>query len=355
MKMYPLIFNGIYKQYIWGGAGFEKLNKRPPDNFAAESWELSCHKDGMSVVAEGFLKGKTLKELVSIYGLGILGKRGENSDNNFPLLVKFINAKNKLSVQVHPDDAYAIENEGEHGKNEAWVILDAEEGAELIIGIKEGVDKSYFQKAIAKKTVETCLNKIKVKAGDVFNIPAGLIHAIGKGIMLAEIQQNSNTTYRIFDYNRKDDSGSFRPLQIDKALEVIDFDQRHKNEKANGIKVKIGNESSRTITVANKYFCLESFDIKEEIKQKASGETFLIYVFTEGIGSIIYDNDIINVKKGDSYLIPAEMGDFIISGCLKYIKSYIPDISKDIIKPLVGMGYGVNYIYENIEGVRGNK
>jgi mannose-6-phosphate isomerase len=308
-ELYPFKFKEIYKKYIWGGQGFEKIGKDVPGGVAAESWEIACHKDGMSVVMNGELHGKTLKELVEQYGKELLGSDVDAKEGNFPLMVKFINAKNKLSVQVHPNDEYARKHEGDSGKNEAWVILDAKEDSELIIGIKRGIDLKAFSKACENNEIEECLNKMKVKAGDVINIPAGLVHAIGSGIMLAEIQQNSNVTYRIYDYDRKDDKGNTRPLHIDKALEVIDFTLKDEDEKK---------------AMLSKYFCLETYNITEDIKQVATGETFFIYIFTEGEGEIIYRDKKIRVAKGDTYLIPANLGEFELKGKLQFIKSYIP-------------------------------
>ncbi len=352
MKLYPIKFIEVYKQYIWGGSGLEMFNKMPPNNFAAESWEIACHKDGMSIVEDGFLKGKTLKELTSKYGSDLLGERVDASISDFPLLVKFINAKNKLSVQVHPDDEYALVHEGEQGKNEAWVVVEASDDAELIIDVKEGMTREKLQKAIILGEIDNCLNRIRVQAGDIVNIPAGLIHAIGEGIMLVEIQQNSNITYRVYDYDRKNKEGLARPLHIDKALDVIDFSTKRKDKITKGVTVKSGNSSLKTIAIANEYFCLETYDIKEEIKQSANGETFLIYIFTDGSGQLEYDNNIISVSKGDTYLVPANLGAFSIEGDVKFIKAYVPDVNDDIIQPLKGMGYSYDDMLESIDGMK---
>lgn len=349
MSLYPLKFKEVYKEYIWGGKGLDKIGKQVGSKKIAESWEIACHEDGMSVVADGELKGKTLLELVNEFGEKLLGSRVESGE--FPLLVKFINAKNKLSVQVHPDDEYALANEGEQGKNEAWVVLHAEEGAKMIIDVAPNVDKNSFKKAINSNDVESCLNYIEVKAGDIINIPAGLVHAIGEGIILAEIQQNSNTTYRVYDYNRKDSNGNQRELHVSKALDVIDFSDKKLDKKAHGITLGMGMSSIRTIAVANQYFCIETFVIEEDLKQHADGETFLIYIFTKGEGKLLYGENSIDVKMGDTILVPASMGEFSISGEMNFIKSYIPNIEKDIFEYLCGLGYSRDQISQSIDGL----
>ena len=349
-KLYPLKFKEVYKNYIWGGSGLEKYNKQPPGNFAAESWEVSSHKDGMSVVSNGALHGKSLQELTEQFGAELLGTN--TPPGEFPLLVKFINANKKLSVQVHPDDSYAMANEGERGKNEAWIVLSAKQGAELIVGLYDGVSKENFMKAVEKNEVESCLNRSKVRPGDVINIPAGLIHAIGEGIVLAEIQQSSNSTYRVFDYNRTDSEGNKRPLHIKKAYDVIDFEGRHKNTASKGLEIPINDECVRKIFIANKYFCLETYKLSGALSQQSDGSTFAIYIFTEGEGVISYGDENIQVKKGDTYLIPACMGKFSIEGKTEFIKSYVPDTKKDILDPLLKLGYTMELIKENVSGVR---
>jgi mannose-6-phosphate isomerase len=350
MNLYPLKFKEVYKDYIWGGKGLDKIGKKVGSEKIAESWEIACHKDGMSVVAEGDLKGKSLSELVLKYGKDLLGSRIE--ENEFPLLVKFINAKNNLSVQVHPDDEYAYANEGERGKNEAWVVLYADDDAKMIIDVAPNIDRDSFKMAVESNNAEECLNTISVQAGDIINIPAGLVHAIGEGIILAEIQQNSNTTYRVYDYNRRDANGNERPLHVKKALDVIDFSKKKTDKKAHGITLGIGESSIRTIAVANEYFCIEKFVMNEKLRQVSTRETFLIYIFTKGEGKIFFDENNIDVKMGDTYLVPANMGEFFIEGDLQFIKSYIPNIDKDIFGYLEDMGYSKEKIVESIDGLR---
>ena len=223
MKKQPIKLEPAFKDYLWGGNKLKNLyNKKCEKEICAESWELSAHKDGESIVAEGEYKGLKLSEYIKFQGKEILGKNAEKF-NYFPILIKLIDAKGDLSVQVHPDDKYALEKEGEYGKTEMWYILDCEEGASLYYGFSKDVTKQEYEAAIRNNTLTDILNKVPVHKGDVFFIPAGTVHAIGAGIVICEIQQNSNTTYRVYDYNRRDKDGNTRPLHIEKAIEVSDL------------------------------------------------------------------------------------------------------------------------------------
>jgi len=193
---------------------------------------------------------------------------------------------------------------------------------------------------------------VEVYPGDVINIPAGLIHAIGKGIMLAEIQQNSNTTYRVYDFDRVDKNGNKRPLHIEKALDVIDFNAAGRKEKYKGLEVKIGPSSSKRYSVANRYFSVEEYKIKGRIEESADGSRFYIYVFLEGEGGIGYGDKTLGVKGGESVLIPAALGDYTIEGNLKALKSYVPDIGQNVVTPLKEAGYSLEEIYENVAGFK---
>ncbi len=218
--MYTLKLKPALKDYLWGGTRLKtEFNMQSALEKVAEAWVLSTHKDGPSVVLNGELAGKTLTEAIEHFGKDCLGSRG-NEFSYFPILIKLIDAKDDLSVQVHPDDDYALREEGEYGKTEMWYIVDHEPDAALYYGLKEVVSKEAFCKSIADNTVTEVLNRVPVHKGDVFFIPAGTIHAIGKGILIAEIQQNSNTTYRVSDYGRLGADGKPRPLHIEKAVEV---------------------------------------------------------------------------------------------------------------------------------------
>ena len=203
-----------FKDYIWGGTRLrDEYGKKCDYDKVAESWELSCHKDGASVVADGEDKGFTLAEYIDKHGKAVLGTDCEKFEN-FPILIKLIDAKDNLSVQVHPDNEYALRVEGEYGKTEMWYIVDCDEGATLLYGFKHEISKEEFAERIADNTLLEVTNAVPVKKGDVFFIQAGTLHAIGKGILIAEIQQNSNTTYRIYDYGRVGKDGKPRELHL---------------------------------------------------------------------------------------------------------------------------------------------
>jgi len=226
--LYPLTFTPILKDYVWGGRSFESLfRRRLPAGVIAESWEIAAHADGNTVVDAGYYQGLSLAELTRELGPKLVGSnaRWSASQGKFPLLIKLLDAANHLSVQVHPHDAYARKNErGELGKTEMWVVLDASPDAAVILGVKSGTTPESFRQAINEGTLASRLHRIPISKGDVVCIPSGSVHAILGGSVLAEIQQNSNTTYRVFDWNRLQD-GKPRQLHIDKAMDVINFEQ----------------------------------------------------------------------------------------------------------------------------------
>jgi len=208
MINYPLKMIPVFKDYIWGGTKLkESYNKKSDMPVIAESWEVSTHPDGLSRIANGEFAGKTLKEVLGF---------------DLPILIKFIDATDNLSLQVHPDDDYARAKEGDRGKNEMWYIAEAEPGAELILGFKEKLSEDELRELINSGNILSKVSHIPVKAGDCYCIPAGMIHAIGKGIVIVEVQQSSNVTYRVYDYDRRDDDGNPRQLHIDKAIDVLD-------------------------------------------------------------------------------------------------------------------------------------
>ena len=218
--MHPIKLKAPCKDYIWGGTRLrDEYQKGEGMEKIAESWELSCHKDGQSIVASGDFFGYTLSSFIEKNGKQILGTNCEKFDD-FPILIKLIDAKDNLSVQVHPDNEYALRVEKEYGKTEMWYIVDCDPDAELIYGFKEVVTEEVFKKSIETNTLLEITNSVPVKKGDVFFIEAGTLHAIGKGILIAEIQQNSNTTYRVYDYGRLGTDGKPRELHIEKALKL---------------------------------------------------------------------------------------------------------------------------------------
>ncbi|MDF2672763.1 MAG: mannose-6-phosphate isomerase, class [Clostridiales bacterium] len=351
--LYPFKFNPVFKDYIWGGRELEKLGKRLPEGITAESWEISTHPDGISSIANGEFRGQLLTDLIDRFEKEILGTELYTTSVKFPLLIKFIDANKKLSVQVHPRDEYARSHEnGELGKNEMWYILAAKPGAKLVYGTRPGITKPDFRKAVEEDRIGECLNEVEVFPGDVLNIPAGLIHAIEEGIVLAEIQQNSNTTYRVFDYNRVDSKGNKRPLHIEKALDVIDFNLGINKAKTKGLDVKLNSTSTKSYKIANKYFSVEEYDVNGDVEENADGSKFYIYVFVDGAAEILYNGGKIEVAKGESILVPAALGKYTIEGKFKALKTYVPDIKMDIEKPLLNSGYSKEDIFKNVAGVK---
>lgn len=304
--MYPLKFKPIVKDKIWGGDKLEKLFGKNPEGLPniGESWELSGYPTDISVVNNGYLVGKTLQELLDTYKEQFVGKRVyERYGNSFPLLFKLIHAEDDLSIQVHPNDETAQKKHGTLGKTEMWFVLDADEGAELIIGFKKDSSKKQYAKALEEGKVEEILQRVPVKPGDCFFIPAGLVHAIGRGTVLAEIQESSDATYRIYDYNRKDDKGNERELHTDLALEVIDF-KASKKPKVDYVP-KL-NEAVQLVKC--EYFTTELIEFDKKITLPYNlTETFVVYMCIEGSFEISGGTATVKVEKGETVMLPAGM------------------------------------------------
>ena len=311
--MYPIKFENLYYDKIWGGRDLEEFRTNLPLGNIGESWDIACHDNGMSIVSNGKYKGKSLQELIKIYGKELVGSKIDI--NKFPLLVKLINSKEKLSVQVHPNDEYAKKVENSYGKTEAWYVVDAKPGASLIVGTRN-CDKEVFAKAIKEGRTEEYLNKIEVKKGDCFLINSGLVHAICEGVIIAEIQQNSDITYRIYDYGRP------REIHVEKSLDVIDFSLKAIN--ASERKLEKFKEYEKGILCSCEYFTIEKYIINGSVLETSSIEKFFILTCVEGLGEITTkDNEKIVVTKGDSILIPATLGEYKIEGNLTLLKSYV--------------------------------
>lgn len=309
--MYPIRFENIYFEKIWGGRDFEDFRDNLSEGEIGETWDISCHENGTGVVANGELKGMTFSDLIDELGHDLVGTNV--STEKFPLLVKLINSKEKLSVQVHPGDEYAKEHENSLGKTESWYVVDAKPGAKLIVGTKN-CDKEIFAKAIEEGKSEDYLNIIEVKKGDFFLINSGLVHAICEGLVIAEIQQNSDITYRVYDYGRP------REIHVEKSLDVIDFNLEAINLSHKEIQEFDGFKKIEFCN--NEYFGVEKFNIFNEWFDKSNEERFFILTCVEGEGIIEGKNFSERIKKGDSYLIPAKLGEYKVKGKLELLKSY---------------------------------
>lgn len=306
-----------FKEIIWGGNRLKnEYNKKSNLNNIAESWELTCRNDGMNVISGGESDGCTLEEYINKEGFSVVTNQ---KLDRFPLLIKFIDAEDNLSVQVHPDDEYGLKNANSLGKTEMWYIIDAKPGARLVYGLKKNCTVDEFKKAIENNTVESKLNYVNVKKGDVFFIPSGLVHAIGSGILLAEIQQNSNITYRVYDYNRVGKDGKPRELHINDALNVIVNRTQDEIEK-----IQFSTNVKNSTTLAScEYFTVDKFNIDGHSRFSTNVESFNSLLCLNGQGFIEYNNEKYPISKGDSYFVPANMGDYSVSGNLEIIVSKI--------------------------------
>ncbi len=310
MEMFKLIPS--VADYIWGGRRLiEEYGIKTDKDPAAEAWVLSCHSAGPSTVEDGEFKGQTLEQVWENHK-EICGTNG-NKFEFFPILIKFIDAKNNLSIQVHPDNDYAMRVEGEYGKTEAWYILDCDEGAELILGFNREVSVEEFKKAAQSEEMLNIVNKVKVKKGDLFFIESGTLHAICKGILLAEVQQNSNTTYRVYDYGRVGADGKPRALHIDKAADVTKlYPPTIPNASERAVEKQDGG--TRTHLTECDLFKMYSVETDGEYVSEAGDESFVSLLCLDGSAEVVCGKKTLGMKKGESLFIPASSGEFKIIG-----------------------------------------
>ena len=318
-KIYPLQFKPILKERIWGGTKLKTvLNKPIVSTITGESWEISTVEGDISVVANGFLAGKSLNDLINenpegVLGIAVYKKFGKQ----FPLLFKYLDAREDLSVQVHPNDELAKKRHNSFGKTEMWYVMQAEQEAKIIVGFKEKSSPAIFLENLNNKSILSILDTIRVKTGDAFFLETGTIHAIGSGNVIAEIQQTSDITYRVYDFDRVDAAGNKRELHIDLALEAINYNtvdsQKEYKKKVN---------SSNTI-VDCPYFTTNFLPLDGTISIAKNGNSFTVYMCVEGSFEIEYENNRFQHKIGDTVLIPAAMKSFIISGKSSILEIYI--------------------------------
>ncbi|MDR1530876.1 MAG: class I mannose-6-phosphate isomerase [Clostridiales bacterium] len=358
--MYPLIFEPVFKEMIWGGSRLRDFGKNILSDKTGESWDVTCRQDKwgndmeMSVVANGPLKGRTLAEVTGADPGAWLG-RGRAAIPPFPLLVKTIDANDNLSVQVHPDDGHAAdvrppaEHEAEPalfssrplGKAEMWYILEPPADGYLIVGLKPGVTREMFRLALKEGTVETLLGRLEVRAGDVIDIPPGLVHAITRGTVLAEIQQNSDITYRVYDYNRAGLDGKPRELHVDKALDVINFDNGPVEVVAGSFSLPAGQETkfdgyTLTQLIRNKHFVVEKYDIATRVcmgspAPHSSNGIGVFSIFTcvrgratvSGGGPTLGSRQSVELGPGQSVFMPAAIGEYTLDGDCALLKSFV--------------------------------
>lgn len=320
--MQMLKLEPVLKDYLWGGTklktdfGFKSDLEK-----VAEGWMLSCHKDGTNRVVNGTYAGKSLSEAITEMGSTALGTNGQKFDF-FPILIKLIDARDNLSVQVHPDNDYALRVEGEYGKTECWYIVDCEEGAELIYGFKKEISSEELRQRIADNTLLEVVNRVKVKKGELYFIEAGTLHAIGSGILLAEIQQNSNTTYRVYDYNRVGADGKTRPLHIDKAIDVTNCVPPKGSPEPEGKPVALGGYTAQRLTACD-LFTVNALEIESEAVLTADETSFVSVLVLAGGGRITCMGETLELTKGDSIFIPANSGEIKIEGKLSVVETRV--------------------------------
>lgn len=305
MKAYPIKFEPILKERIWGGEKLINTFKKKSDKLnIGESWEISDVEGAVSVVSNGLLKGQTLKDLIINFKEEFLGyKVYERFGDNFPVLIKFIDAKTPLSIQVHPNNELAKERHNSFGKNEMWYVMDVDKDAELIVGFNQKVDEEKYVKALNNGKVLDILNSEKTEKGDTFYIPTGRVHAIGAGIVLAEIQQTSDVTYRIYDYERTDAAGNQRELHTELALDAIDYNLYDNYKTTYQLKE---NESSEL--VHSPYFKTDIIQLTSQLEKNYEKlDSFVIYMCVEGSFTLECNNELMKVNKGETVLLPASI------------------------------------------------
>lgn len=312
MTLYPLKFKPLYKYKIWGGNKLRtELGKSFTEENIGESWEISDVKNDENEVLEGELKGFTLKQLIKKYKDAFLGTSVYNTfGNDFPLLIKFIDAKTPLSIQVHPSNEIAIERHNSFGKNEMWYVMQAEKEAELIVGFKEQITLNQFESSLENNTLLNVMHNEVVKKGDAFYIPTGYVHAIGAGVLLAEIQQTSDITYRIYDYDRIEEAtGLKRELHTELAKHVIDFEV-HENYKTTYSKAP--NKSNTLIH--SPYFKTNFIQVEGDLQKDYSTlDSFVIYICVDGSTTLQWNKNVFSLKRGETILLPAAIENILLS------------------------------------------
>ena len=319
LKIYPLQFEAILKERIWGGDKLKTiLNKPITSSITGESWELSTVEGDVSVIAKGDYKGKVLTNLINAYPNEILGTAVyKRFGNQFPLLFKYLDAREDLSIQVHPNDELARKRHNSFGKTEMWYIMQADQDARIIVGFKEDSSSKEYLDHLNNNTLVSILDEVNVRTGDVFFLETGTVHSIGAGLVIAEIQQTSDITYRLYDFDRKDAQGNTRELHVDLALESINY------SKVDTFK-EYDKEVNQSNTIVDcPYFTTNFLPLDGQKTMLKTGNTFTVYMCIEGSFEMEYNKVKYNYKKGDTVLIPAAMNEFTLSGKASILEIYI--------------------------------
>ena len=319
--LYPLKFNPILKEKIWGGQKLKTvLNKVSDLPNIGESWEISDVDGDTSIVSQGKLKGASLKQLIETYKADLIGQKNYKIfGNKFPLLIKFIDAKEDLSIQLHPNDKLAAARHNSFGKTEMWYVMQADDNANLIVGFNQKMTPKTYLEHLEAKTLTEILNFDKVKEGDTYFIEVGRVHAIGAGVMLAEIQQTSDITYRVYDWDRTDVNGHLRELHNDLAIDAIDFDMKDDFRVSYS---KHANETNEMVTCP--YFKTNFLQLSKTIQKLNTFDSFIIYICLEGQAQFESNNFSEVIEKGETILIPAILKEFVInSNNVKLLEVYV--------------------------------
>lgn len=323
IKRYPLKFKADLKERVWGGRALKQFGLELPDGAIGEGWMISDHPNGVTTVLNGPLAGAGLDEVLKKYGSDWFGASGFSpKTGRFPLLIKWLDCNDDLSIQVHPTDSYENLPPEESGKTEMWYILDAKPGATVIYGLKEGVDRASLKTFIENGSILDALNVIPVEAGDAFFIPAGTVHALCSGVLVAEIQQNSDTTYRLYDYNRLGLDGKLRELHIEDSLNVIAYD----GAGAQHIKTDSIHAGEWLNLAASPYFLVDKGIVEGSMKLYTPSHSFVILIIAHGEGRLIYEDGEMSAKAGECFLLPAGMGTYELIGNMSVIRSMAPPL-----------------------------
>lgn len=335
MVIYPIKMTPCCKAAPWGGSKLRnEFLKNTEFEFTGESWEMSAHKNGKSVAANGIYAGRALDELTAEFGSELLGTRCRTKE--FPVLFKLIDARDRLSVQVHPNDEYAQKAENDNGKTEMWTVLSCEEGAGLYLGFKKPITREEYAQRIKNNTLEEALEFVPAEKGRSYFLPAGLVHAIGAGLVIAEIQQSSDSTYRVYDWGRMGLDGKPRQLHIGKALDVSNTSQ--KGAASESLKAEEPWGTREWLNACG-YFAAMKLTLNGSAEEDTGKGSFHILFVAEGEGKVSCGGESVSLKKGETALIPAEAGKYCLSGSMTAFRYWLADAQSEYIEPLEKLGF----------------
>lgn len=335
MVVYPIKMTPCTKAAPWGGSKLcREFDKKTEFEFTGESWEASAHKNGRSVAANGEYAGKDLAELTAVFGAELLGCRVKGEE--FPVLFKLIDARDRLSVQVHPNDEYARREENDNGKTEMWTVIGCEKGAGLYLGFKEPITKEEYAERIRANTLEEVLQFVPAELGKSYFLPAGLVHAIGAGLVIAEIQQSSDSTYRVYDWGRMGLDGKPRQLHIEKAIDVSNTSWS--GGESHSLSVRTEGCVREWLNSCS-YFAAMKLTLSGEVCENTDGGSFHIVFVSEGEGKVACGGEEVALSKGDTVIIPACAGEYVLSGSMTAFRYWTADPEKDYIRPLTAAGF----------------